>query len=523
MNRKILILFCIFILSRVLFINPLPVFFDSPEYLQRLSNPNYFQAIASGHIPFHIAYITLYWPIFHFFTFLSINPAFAVIFAQVLFSAIAIYCFYCLIEIIANKKVAFISTIIGISFPLYWITNVSIMPESTCVNFFLISLFFLASYAKREARLTTFLLIGCIFFGLSLLTHPLVILWLPLVLSLVYFFRKERITSVFSAIVLTTVLTILINGLFVANYLHISFPSGIHKYLFGEVNIIPDVSSFLMILRFFRNAFIPVLQNNTLFILLLTIISLIKIFKINKKLFIVVILWIFPFFIVNQWFNPLLSGRHAIIAEFGFAFLVAKLLEKKRELFFITLAYLLVVFLPALALLKQPIPYLTERKFFQTLPKGLLIESHFARPQVEGSYSGKIIFVNQPGWDKKNLEKSIDSYLSSKKSIFITSQALSDPYGLYSGPFFLPLSLSYAKKFELGDVITSYSLKKYATISKDAELILYEIMSKKKSQYPNIPILKCNRHQINYFDPVIQLWFFIERARIIQIQSIIKE
>lgn len=522
MNRKVFALLCIFIISRLLFINPLPVFFDSPEYLDRFSNPDYFQAIASGHIPFHTTYIMLFWPIFHIFSFLNINPSYVVIFTQIVFSAITMYFFYLFVKMITNKNIAFLTTLFGISLPLYWITNVSIMPESTCVNFFLISLFFLTSYAKKKTNLTFYLLNGSILFGLSLLTHPLGILWSPFLLSVVYLFSKKKTSTVLIAIIITTAIATLINGFFVSNYLQVSFFNGIQKYLIGENNVLPNISSFLMIARFIRDGFSPILQNNTIIIFILAVISLIKIFKQNKKLFILVFLWIFPALITNQWFNPLLSGRHSIIAEFGFAFLVAMLLEKRKTFFYIILIYILIVFLPALILLKQPMPYLTEQKYIQTLPKGLLIESHFARPQVEGYYSGKIIFVNQPGWNKKELEKTIDNYLNNKKPIFITSQALSDPYGLYSGPFLLPLSLSYAKKFELESVMSSYSTKKYETINENAGLIIYEIISKEKSQYPNIPILKYNRRQINYFDPISQLWFFAERAKIIQSHNIMK-
>lgn len=523
MNRKIFILLCVFVLSRVIFINPLPVFFDSPEYLSRFSYPNYFQAITSGHMPFHAGYLMLFWPVFHISALLSINPSSAVIFAQIIFSVIAIYCFYRFVEIITDKNIAIIATIIGISFPLYWITNSTIMTESTYINFFLIALFFMALYSKKIAYSNSYLLIGCISLGMALLTNLLVIFWIPFLLSVVYFLKKKKIILALSAIIITTFLSILLNGFFTAETLHIPFSNGIHRYLFSEdLNVIPNVSSFVMILRFVRNALIPILQNNTLLILLLSIISLVKIFKTNKKLFIVMFLWISPSLIVNQWFNPLLSGRHGIIAEFGLAFLVAILLEKRRILFILILAYVLIVFLPALALLKQPIPYLTEQKFVQTLPKGLLLESHFARPQIERHYLGKIIFINQPGWSKKELKITIDDYLNSNRPIFMTSQALSDPYGLYSGPYLHPLSLSYAKKFELENIIRLYSIEKYATIDEDAGLIIYKIMSQSKSKYPDIPKLKYNRRRLDYFNPISQLWFFIERARIIQSQSIIK-
>lgn len=524
MSKKVFVFLCIFILSRLIFINPLPVFFDSPEYLSRLSNPNYFQTIISGHMPFHAGYIILFWPIFQFAKILSINPSFAVIFAQIIFSAISIYLFYRFVEIISNKKIAFIATIISALLPFYWIMNVSIMVESTYINFFIISLFSLAQFVKRKTKANLYLLVGCVSFGLALLTNPLIILWTPFLLSVIYFFGRKKIIPILLSMILTVFIIILVNSFLVAYALHVPLQNGIHQYLFGEdIKIAPNISSPIMILRFIRNALVPSLQNNTVIIFILSIISLIGIFKKNIKLFIVTFLWISPSIITNQWFDSLLYGRHGTIAVFGFALITAIFLEKRKKLFFIVLIYILLVSLPALNLLRQPIPYIEMGEFIKTLPKGLLIESHFARPQVEGHYSGEIMYANQPGYGREKLEKAIDSYLGNKKPVFVTSQALSDPYGVYFGPFLYSLSLSYARKFELEDLLSLYSLSDYAVIDKNANIAIFKIVSKEKSIYPEIPKLNYNKHRIDYFDPMVQLWFLIDKADIIHNQSIIKE
>jgi hypothetical protein len=524
MNRKEFILLLAFIFSRIFFINPLPVFFDSPEYLRRLSDPNYFQAIASGHIPFHAGYVLLFWPVFQFASHVGINPVFSVILVQIIVSAFTIYCFYGLINLISNNKIAGITAIIFALTPLYWIMNVSLMVESAYINLFIISLFLFSQCARKIPNPKLYLLAGCLTLGLAILTNPLVVLWMPLVLSVIYFLKKEKVIPIFLSITLTVLVAVLMNGFFIANAFHIPFDNGIRQYyLLGEdFKISPNISSSLTILRFVRNAFISLFQSNTAIIFILGIISFMKIFKTNIKLSVITCLWILPSILTSQWYDPLLFGRHGAIAGFGLVLLAAIFLEERKKLFAITITYLLIVSLPALTLLKQPIPYLETAKFVQTLPKGLLIETHFARPQVEANYPGEIIFVNQPGWSKEKLKDTIDDYLTNKKPIFITSQALSDPYGIYSGPFLYSLSLSYANKFELEDVITSYLTKKYAVIDNDAGIIVYEIVSRAESQYPEIPILIHSRHRIDYSEPATQLWFLVERAHIIQSHSIIK-
>lgn len=524
MNRQVFILLCIFILSRLIFINPLPIFFDSPEYLERFSNPNYFQAIASGHTPFHSGYIMLLWPIFQAAAFLGINSSVAVIFAQIIISTIGIYCFYQFLAIAINKKISLIATIIASLTPLYWITNISIMMESVYINFFLMSLFLFAKYGKSSTHSRLFLFYGSVCFGFAFLTHPLIILWLPFLLFTVYLYGKEKIFIALLTLSIAISAFGLLNSIFISKSLQISLASGVHKYLLdklGEhVQIKADALSLFIIVR---NTIIPLLRNNTILVVIISLLSLVLLLRRNKRIFILGILWIAPAFISNQWWDSLFFGRHSAISGFGFAFIAATFLKKRKILTFIFLAYILIVSLPALSLLKQPIPYLEEQKFVKSLPKGLLIESHFARPQVEGHYSGKTLFVNEPGWNKKELEKIIDTYLITKQPVFITSQALTDPYGLYSGPFLHPLSLSYARKFELDDLIPLYSIKKYSIVDKHAGLTIYKIISKEKSKYPDIPKLNYNRHRIDYFDPISQLGFFIDKAKIIQIHNMVNE
>src|SRR3989344_7354275 len=210
MNRKIFILLCLFILSRLIFINYLPTFFDAPEYLDRLSSPDYFNAIISGHLPLHIGYILLYWPIFRSAIFFGLNPSLTIIITQILLSIIGIYSFYRFTEIITNNKIALLGTLIAILTPLYWVMNVSIMAESTYINFFLISLFFLVKYGKEKVHSKFFLFTGFIFFVFTLFTHPLAVLWLPFLISVIYFLKKERVFIIFYGLIASIIIAFLI-------------------------------------------------------------------------------------------------------------------------------------------------------------------------------------------------------------------------------------------------------------------------------------------------------------------------
>ena len=141
-----------------------------------------------------------------------------------------------------------------------------------------------------------------------------------------------------------------------------------------------------------RNFIIPLIRNNTSLIVIVSCISLIFLFKKNKKLFFIGLFWILPAAIANQWWDSLLNGRHALIASFGLAFLTAYLIRRRLIFIVLVIIYLAFISVPILNLLKKPIPYLQEADAVKLLPKdSFLIESHFARSQIQEIKSLKLL------------------------------------------------------------------------------------------------------------------------------------
>lgn len=402
------LLIIVFIISRIIFANPGPVFFDSPEYLARLANPNFWHALTFGHLPLHAGYILLLWPIYR------ISPSLIIPF-QIILGLLGIICFY---KITQNKLAAIIVSLL----PLLWISQVTIMMEAVYVPLFFISAYFLI---HRRYLLFSFL------FFLSTITHPGVLLWLP---WLIYISPNRRLTILYSLI----------------------------SVFIGFISFIPKLGEHVQfsLFPFLRNILIPTLRNNTTLIAILGAISFLKILisragdyrpspqgvpprrsgegrrglaavTPNGYFF---VLWLAPILITNQWWDSLFFGRHALIASFGLAYLAALLIHRHKFLTAITLTYLLLSSFPALFLLRGPIPYIEEAKFAALLPPGgIYVTSHFARPQLEGAYRGTTIFVNEPGWT---------SFPATVSALYISPSAKTDPYGLYSGPYLHLLSVS---------------------------------------------------------------------------------
>ncbi len=233
----------------------------------------------------------------------------------------------------------------------------------------------------------------------------------------------------------------------------------------------------------FRNFIIPLLRNNTSLIVILASMSMF----INRKSFILNFLWIAPAVIANQWWDSLLFGRHAMIASFGLSLMAANLLNSHRLLTSITITYLLLTVIPTVSLINKPIPYLEVAKQARSLQAGgTLIDSHFARPQTTNIYPGKTIYANEPGWKLETI-----------KPLFVTTAALSDPYGLYNGPYLHSLSLGYRYPPTLFEMLKNYHFTK---ISAD----IYQITDE-GVEYPLENLYLSNR-RLDYYDPISQLW-----------------
>lgn len=509
MNKKIAIfLTLLFFFFRFFFLNQQSVFFDSPEYLTRLSDPSYLNALSSGHLPLHSGYILIFWPIFQIGKFLNINPAGFTIVCQILLSFLTVYYFYRLVKIISkNNLVALISCLIISLLPLYWIANVTVMMETTYLAFFVFSLYFLAKYLTQSSSRFINLFLSSLFFGLAFLTHTIVLLWLPLIF-LMFSLRPTRSGIIYFGVSLITFS--LINTFFISVAFKTDLLNSLVLLYSGKL---AERSAFNFpiegILVYLRNFMIPILRNNTSLIVLLSLLGLIKAYFKDRRMFVLFLLWIGPAVITNQWWDSLFFGRHALIASFGLAFLAAYILANKKAVFALVIIYLLISVLPAMGFLKKEIPYLQQAKAVKDLPENSLIfESHFARPQIT-DYGSKIIFVDEVLRDKEEMVKLIQDSLKTGNQVFVSSQALSEPYGLYSGPYVHSLTLSYKKDFILKTIMENFTLEKYKEVSKENNLVIYKIVSDKPSAYPKVQSLIFSNRRIDYFDPISQIWFFI--------------
>ena len=491
----------LFVISRLAFLNPGNVFFDSKEYLTRLASGSLVTALTSGHPPLHSGFVLTFWPFYQFLSLIGINPVLPILLCQVLLSLLIVWLFYRTVSLLLNKEIAWRSMVVFTLIPIFWIVNEAVMMETTYLFYWILSLYFLTRYLVEKKQKTLYLIISSLSWVMAFLTHTVVIMWIPLFILLAFTINKKRSVSVLSWGLLALVTSSLVNAYLLSRTYSTDLYGGLYwlySAKFGEHAWFQFTIE--TVFRYLRNWILPLGYNNSWILLLISIVGLFGWLLKDKKIFWIGVLWIVPSFVTNQWWDSLLYGRHSLIVSFALAIFAGGVLNKKSYRLFT--GVLFVISLSALYLLLKPIPYIETAKVANTLPPGgLLIDSHFARPQTDGEYFGEIIFVDEPGWPAKNLSDRINSYLTSKKPVFITGQALSEPYGLFSGPYVHPLSISYKYGYILSYLSQKYYFEKYIDIDSDYNLCVYEI-KEGSVNYPDIIRLDKSRKRIDWLDPL---------------------
>ncbi len=509
-RRSFLFIAVLFGFSRLIFLNSQPVFFDSPEYIERLQNPQFIAALTRGHVPLHSGYILLFWPIYHAASVMSLPPLMTVLMVQIALALFIVWMLYWIIFwITENQQVAQTTALLWSINPLFWLSNETIMMETTYLFSFVAAWYSLLLFLRKNK--VVYLCYSGIFLALATLTHVFVLLWIPLLLSTVLLKNKKQFLVVLLVYGVSFLASFLLSTFFIHISLQNSFWESSRTLLLSKLG---EQSAFNISLKglaiWSRNAFIPLLRNNTIGVCALACVGIWSLWRKNRTLFLLKIVWIIPAFFVNQWWDSLWYGRHALIAGIGICFTASVSLAEGNKLKCLTIGYVLFVSLYAMLLLRLPIPDVTESTQLQSLPENsLIIESHFARPQTQKVTGRTLIYVDEPGWQVDHLTQQIDVFLAKGNKVFVTSQALSEPYALYAGPYLHTLSLSYQKPFILQPLLSKYSFTEYKEVDPSSHLIIYKL-SAASGPYPTVPKLVNYWRRFDFGDPIVQLWLHLQ-------------
>lgn len=506
--------FFFILFTRVIFISPNALFFDSPEYLQSFASKNLLSAVTGGHLPTH--------PLFIFIGWLGVPISIA----SVLSGITACVFLYLLLKQIFDKKTAWFSVLIYSFLPYVWISQTNFTIESILVMFFAGAYYFLFKYfQKRQNR---FWLMSVFFFTAALLTHFSVLIFSVSFLGLLALFG-------FSHRNLTRVIVFIFTSLFVSVSIYCLL-----FYFAGNLNREVVLSSFINhlgeradLLRNIRNVLLILLRSSTLLVLCLSVYGAFVLRRKPKKLMFLIIFFL-PFLYSSQFWHVGLFGRTSLPALIPLS-VFAAISIKKRKYLALLLLYLVFSYAPILYRYKSTIQPIRVMQEIQSKLQqgGLYIDSHLSRPFTV--YSGEILHVGFLP-DGESLQKKIDDYIKAGKPVYIDSFAVFDPYLSYDASTLHILGMG---KFGVSDTKEIFK-NNYVRIAKvgnpSSRVYVYEIYNGKETVdkesgnfintmsgetepgssvfvYSNKWYERMLKERFDYFDPVTWLWVLITGRR----------
>lgn len=506
--------FFFILFTRLIFISPNALFFDSPEYLQSFAGKSLLSAVTGGHLPTHPLFILIGWlgvPI-------SVMSALSGINTCVFL--------YLLLKQVFGKKTAWFSILLYSFLPYVWISQTNFTIESFLLMFFAGAYYFLFKYFKK--RQNRFWLASVFFFTAALLTHFSILVFSVSFLGLLALFGFSRRN-------LTRVILFIFASLFisVSIYCLLFYSAGILNREVVLNSFINHLGERADLLRNTRNALLILLRSSTLPVLCLSVYGAFILRKKPKKLMFLIIFFL-PFLYSSQFWHVGLFGRTSLPALIPLSVFAAVSFKRKKYLVLL-LVYLVFSYAPILYRYKntnQPIRIMQEIQS-KLRQGGLYIDSHLSRPFT--TYSGEILHAGFLP-DGESLQKKIEDYIKEGKPVYIDSFAVFDPYLSYDASTLHILGMgrfgvsdtkeifrnNYVKIAGVGDSSSRvYVFEIYngnRTVDKENENPTKTISGKAEPgssvfAYSNKWYERILKERFDYFDPVSWLWVLITGRR----------
>lgn len=482
---KNFVLVLLLFLTRIVFIAPYALFFDGPEYERLIMHNNLLSALTFGHEPIHPGFILPSWLVFR-----TVGPLFAVSsviageVVAVVASVISLFVFYKITEIYFSKKIALRAVIIASLLPVFFLSSVNLLNDTTYICFYLLAFYFLSGFILNRRKKEYFW--GFICLSYSVFTHTQILLWLPLFFLPIIFVQKSKRKGVLKKIILflfcgagfgifSLILLLAFTGSSFSHSIELLFMHG------GDIMMSPDAIQTGG--RFARNLVIILLRNNSSIVILYAFIGLIYLFKYDKKRLAFCLVWILPVLIASQYWHIGLFGRVSLIASFPIALLSAHV---KSRIAFVFLVFCLLIFTVPLAI-ENSMSTLHKRvrQLYSEIPKdSVLISSNLIRPQV--TFRGEKYFINEPGQDIAFIKQKINSALLNNKKVFIDSQAVYNPYYSLDGNRLHILSLGKVGNTKVRELFKTYTVTISHDVNPEKRVFLYQINGLVKRNRKNI-------------------------------------
>jgi len=480
-------IFLAFFLSRFLFLQNYPHFFDSPEYYQ-LSQTSFPKAVSLSHQSIHPVYFLANQVFQKLYTTLYHHPSpLAVSFTSALFGLIGFIAFLKLIERLFDKNTALKAGIVLVLFPHLWLLQTNIAHEPVEQGLLLAGLltfdYFLEVYQLKRInkKIKIFLFLASIFlWGLAIANFVGILLWFPVIFGFALLKLKPTPKNLaFPALAVFMSAFVGIAVIYLSLFTGEVEPSArLSQLIFahGAAGIFSDWN-IISLARAIRNTILIGWHGYTpssIILLGLIALRIVKTKKVDNKktVFFLTLSFLVPFLISGKFWYGGLFGRYSSLIGYFFALLAG--LVKSRKVYLVYLLSVFIFLLPTfIAYQKTPIAEV-EREMIDKIEinnDDLLVLSDYQRPQL--SYPNASYIVND--LNEKEIIETIGKTLKDNKKVYISNQALTFPYWQYDGQQIHIISKNDKKIGLLKTKLKNYQLKTVIESSKYPLLTIYEI------------------------------------------------
>lgn len=510
MSTLFLLIF-LFIL-RLLFVAPLPIYFDGPEYIRLIQNRNLLQALTVGHEPIHPGFILPAWLLNKILPWGSVYNS--ELFTSIC-SALSLFVFYKITRLLFNRQISLRAVLIASLLPVLWLVGINVMVDSVYILFYLLALYCFLVYLQGKRK--TWFLFGIISLGYSIFTHVQVLIWLSVFLAPLFLKR-------YPSRQLVIVLVFLILGIFlgVIGLMLTELAAGtsllrlLHLLVFHGGDFIASSNPMYEMGVYVRNLGVTLLRNNSTLIVLGAALGGVILYRNDKKKLGLVLLWIVPVLLTSQYWHIGLFGRVSVLASFPIAILVAQI--RSRILFGILVCNLILISLPLVIANKNSHIHKELQSLYKSIPKdSVLVSSNLIRPQV--TFTGEVYFINEPGQDINFIVAQIEKALMQNKKVYVDSQALFNPYYSLDGNNLHVLSLGKAGHSSIKPLFQEYTISIVKIIDLKSRVFLYQII--KKNSHSTYELFSYSQEiqnivhplRYDYFDMGTWMWYLLTNKK----------
>ncbi len=463
MKKNLSLISFLYFLTRLPFLRPLPVFYDSFEYIQsinRLDISNFRQIILSSHQPIHTFYFITALIFKKIFFFLSVQTILVLI--SLIFGYLTVVVWYLFVNKMINKRIAFFSSLLLLVFPYFFVANTNILYESELLFFQVLSIYLLSKQKPVVAGLT---------FGFAQLIFIGNLILFPIYLLFIFIKSKRKKITFFLFTISFFTTAFLIDYLILGSWKLLQTKYTVHLF-----DLVSTNNGILVTLgRVARNI---VIQSSAILSIpgiIFLLIALLIIFIRNKKLFLIFTFNILPFTLLQQYWHAGFYGRLSIGLIFPASLIIAYVFENRIVKFLILLLISLSTINFAVAQ-RQESPIYSFYDLIKNQKNIVIVTSDYNRFLYEKNRLHVFAFK---GNNTGNATEFIEGSLKINKTVLIDSQALTYPYYQYDGSFYQILSKNSYGKPDAKIILNKYNLIKYIEDKKNKNIYFLRIINKK--------------------------------------------